>query len=344
MANIKEIAKACDVSISTVSNVLNNKKSVKAHTRELILETAKRMEYVPNYMAKNLKQKATQTIGIIAEDLTVFNCPEIVDGIHAYLEEMGYSFLLGNLRLYKKYGNKFYITENYKTQVIEEFRMMQAKQVNGIIYIGAHNREIHCIPNDLLIPVVIAYGFASDDNIPSVILNDEKAAYDATNALIEKGHQLIGVIAGEDKSIHTKERLRGFQRALYQHKLLYNPELIYQGNWVRASGYQGTAQLVQMGVTAIFAMNDNMALGIYDYAYEHGIKIGSELSIIGMDNKEISTVLRPSLTTMALPLNEIGKQAARIIIEICKKQYRDDEHIHKIECNLVERESIGKTF
>jgi LacI family transcriptional regulator len=344
MATIKEIAKACNVSIATVSNVLNNRKKVNENTKKLILETAKQMEYVPNYMAKNLKQKETKVIGIITEDLTVFNCPEIVDGIHAYLEEVNYSFLLGNLRLYKKYGNKFYVSEEYRNQISEEFRMMQAKQVDGIIYIGAHSREIRCLPNDINIPVVLAYGRSSDPEVLSVIFDDEKASYDAASLLIKRGHQKIGIIAGDYKSIHTDERLLGYQRALYEHKLLYNPELVYYGDWEKISGYEGAKKLCREGVTAIFSMNDIMACGIYEYAKEADIIIGKDLSIIGFDNRDMCPELQPSLATVALPLYKIGRKASELIIKLIKKEDDYDKNIIKIACEIIERDSISKTF
>ena len=105
IATIKEIAKACNVSISTVSNILNGKNKASDEVKKLVLETAKEMNYVPNYMAKNLKQKNTKTIGIIAEDLTIFHTPSIIDGISEFMEEKGYTLLMGNMRLYQKYGN-----------------------------------------------------------------------------------------------------------------------------------------------------------------------------------------------------------------------------------------------
>jgi len=179
MATIREIAKACGVSISTVSNVLNNKSNVGEDTRQKILDTAKEMAYIPNYMAKNLKLKTTKTIGIITEDLTVFNCAEIVDGIHEFFDEHGYTFLLGNLRLYKKYDNEFYHRDVYKKQVDTELNKMKAKQVDGIIYIGAHCRKINYIPQGFPIPLVLAYSFCSNPDIPSVIFDDEEAAYQA---------------------------------------------------------------------------------------------------------------------------------------------------------------------
>ena len=132
MATIKEIAKACNVSISTVSNILNGKEKARQETKELVLQKAKEMNYVPNYMAKNLKQKNTKTIGIIAEDLTIFHTPAIVDGISACLEKKGYALLMGNMRMYQKYGNAFYTYKEYSSLVQGEMQEMLAKRVEGL--------------------------------------------------------------------------------------------------------------------------------------------------------------------------------------------------------------------
>ena len=101
MATIKEIAKACKVSVATVSNILNEKPGASEATRELVLKTAEKMEYTPNYVAKHLKMKNTRSIGVIVEDMTIFSVPDIVDGITEYCEEVDYQILLTNLRLYK---------------------------------------------------------------------------------------------------------------------------------------------------------------------------------------------------------------------------------------------------
>ena len=361
MATIKEVARECGVSIATVSNILNGKGRVGNETKERILKTAEEMGYVPNMAARNLRQRNTRTIGVITEDLTVFNCVEIVDGINEYLEEMEYAFLLGNLRLFKKYDNEFYHHEQYQQQVKGEFMLMQSKKVDGIIYVGAHCREIYSIPSEISVPLVVAYGFAGNRNIPSVIFDDERGAYEATCELIRNGHRKIGVICGEKESLHTAGRILGYQKALFDHEILYNPSLSVEGNWSRTQGYTGCGKLLSQGVTAIFAMSDVMAAGVYDYANVHELEIGKDLALIGFDDRQISMAFRPALTTMALPLHTIGTKSAEVLIHMIENGEKDasflkqsweqdgregelENNTWKIGCIIKKRGSINKTI
>lgn len=341
MATIKEIAKESGVSIATVSNIIHGKPGASDETRKKVLETIKRLNYTPNVIAQNLKQKKNRTIGIITEDLTVFNTPSIVDGINEYCDDHNYQFVLGNLRLYQKYNKKFYTENKYYKHVEEEFKMMKSKQVEGIIYIGCHCREIKCIPYDLGIPIVTAYVFDQDKNFTSVIFNDEQGAYDATEKLIKAGHTKIGVIAGIKESIHTQERLLGYQRALYDNQILFNPRLILYGDWDRESGRKISKELIKLGVTAIFSMNDMMAGGVYDYLESIEKRVGKDISLIGFDNREISTAYNPMLSTMELPLYDIGIKSAQLLINSIENENEKINHdIYKINCNLAERKSI----
>jgi LacI family transcriptional regulator len=190
---------------------------------------------MPNALEKNLKQKRSKTIGIITEDLTVFNTPDIVDGIDAYCESHGFDIIIGNMRLFKKYNNDFTETEKHKKLLDEVVCSMAAKQVEGIIYIGYHCREIVYLPNIKSIPFVYAYCFPSDHSIPSVIYDDEQAAYDMTCLMIRSGHNKIGVLCGPFNSFHTQEHLRGFQKSLFENGILYDNRLtVFCSGGIRA--------------------------------------------------------------------------------------------------------------
>ncbi len=342
MTTIKEIAKVCGVSVATVSNVFTGKGRVSEERRQYILKTAKEMNYVPNDLARSLKQRSTKTIGIITEDLTVFNGPSIVDGIHEYLEDIDYTYILGNLRLFRKYNNDFYHHEEYASKVAEEFQIMKSKQVCGIIYVGAHNRTIQSIPQDLRLPIVITYGKAPGTQMASVNYDDARGAYDAVSRLASEGHKRIGLVAGERRSRHTSERLRGYVDALHDSNIPLDSSLICQGDWTRDSGYQAAEFLISQKVTAIFCMNDIMAAGIYDCADRHGLSIGKDLSVIGFDNRDICTVLKPELSTVALPLNQLGSCAARILIQMIEKHTLPSESLDlKIPCDLICRGSTA---
>ena len=316
MATIKEIAKACNVSIATVSNILNGKPGASEATRSLVLKTVEKMDYTPNYVAKNLKMKNTRSIGVIAEDMTIFSIPDIIDGITEYCQEIDYQILLTNMRLFKKYNDVYYSKEDYYGLVKQEIRKLMAKQVEGIIYVTAHERIMHCIPDNLPIPAVMAYGYTQSGKVPSVVVDDEHGAYEAVQYLIGQGHRRIGVITGKSDSLHMQARLVGYQKALRDNGLLYEPELVYYGDWNRETGYKGAGVLFERKVTAIFCMNDIMAGGVYDWADEMKKKIPEEISVVGYDNRELSSYYKPPLTTITLPLHDIGYRAAEVMIEM----------------------------
>ena len=197
IATIKEIAKACNVSISTVSNILNGKNKASDEVKKLVLETAKEMNYVPNYMAKNLKQKNTKTIGIIAEDLTIFHTPSIIDGISEFMEEKGYTLLMGNMRLYQKYGNFFYKEKNYDSLVEDEVQQMR----------NAYNQRRRYLVNEFakmklecfepfgafyIFPSIKEFGMTSEE-FAMRFLEEEKVAVVPGSAFGESGEGFLRV-------------------------------------------------------------------------------------------------------------------------------------------------------
>ncbi len=341
MATIKEIAFRAKVSTATVSNVLNGRGGASGETVATILEIARELNYTPNMLAKSLKNGQSKTIGIITEDLTVFNTPEIVDGIDAFCDLNAYHYILGNLRLNKRFGHNFAETDQQHEIINATINTMLSRQVEGLIYVGCHNREIHYLPTNLRIPLVCAYCYSSNTETPSVIYDDRKAAYDATCLLIENGHKDLGIICGLPDSIHAQSRLQGYQEALYDHSLLYNPKLVVYGDWERESGYRLCAPLLEHKVTAIFAQNDVMACGVIDYCNESGIGIGTTLSLVGFDNKEISTACRPKLSTVSLPLFEIGQHATEILLDILNGRNFSSQSHQSIECTVINRQSVA---
>lgn len=335
MATIKEIAKECNVSIATVSNILNNKGKVSEETKRMVLEKIEHMNYVPNMAAKNLKQRTTRTIGVITEDLTVFNAPEIVDGIDEYLEGKGYNFLLGNLRIYRKYGEDFCYHEEFKENLEDELGIMRANQVEGVIYVSSHSRDLSGIlAQDDSLPVVVVYGFAKERNIPSVVFHDEEAAYTVVSRLLQENTHRMGIIAGERNSLHTSERLLGCQKAMFQQGVLYNPELVYYGDWSREFGYRAAAELLEQDIKVLFSMNDSMAMGIYDYAGEKGLAIGRDIFVGGIGS-QYGDILRPKLTTVEMPLFEMGRKAGEIILGIIEGKIPITGDVYKIEGRLL---------
>lgn len=350
MVTIKEIAQMCGVSIATVSNILNGKPNASDATRQKVLKAVKEMNYTPNSIAKNLKLKKSQAIGIVAEDLTVFCTPGIIDGITQCCEERGYHILLTNLRLYQKYRDAYYANDNFVKIVEKEIKELLAKQVEGIVYVTSHERILKkCLPEHLPVPASMAYGYSKSEEYPSVTVDDKNGAYTLIRYLTGKGHRSIGVIMGKEESIHTHDRLKGYQKALYDEKIFFNPDIVVQGDWNRESGYHNTDYLLSKGVTAIFCMNDIMAGGVYDRLEEKGLLPGRDISVVGFDNRDLSNYYRPPLTTIALPLSSIGYTACKVVIDTIENKGREKDGKETSDgpkevyetCSLLVRDSVA---
>lgn len=218
--------------------------------------------------------------------------------------------------------------------------------MDGFIYIAAHARIIHFFKEELSVPAVIACAYTDFPFMPSVVIEDEQGGYDIMKYVLSMGHSRIGIIGGHANSIHTKKRLLGAQKAMCEAEVLYNPDWVFYGTWDRDSGYELAKPLIEAGVTAIFCMSDHMAGGVYDYLEECGLKAGVDVSVAGFNNQDEAEYFRPALTTMALPLYEIGYKSAEILLKeidgerdiVCGGMTEEIE----TPCSLVIRKSVGK--
>jgi LacI family transcriptional regulator len=339
MATIRKISEFTGLSIATVSKALNGKSGVKPETRETILAAAQKLNYSPNLNARSLKSGRSKTLGILTEDFTVFNTPEIMDSIAVACEKAGYHYIIENMRFFKRYGN-IPKDGNESAALVHSFvNDMVSKQVDGIIYLGCHSHQIVSLSEHKKQKIVCVYSISQDPSIPYIIYNDEKAAYEAAELLLSYGGMKTGMITGPADSIHTANRTLGYQEALFAHNVPYNPHLTKSGDWERNSGFTAGKELIREGVTAIFAHNDVMALGVLDYCNVNGIRVGRDIKLIGFDNREISTVCYPQLSTVALPLFEIGQTATRVILDILEGNGTPQTGAIILDCNIIERES-----
>ncbi|WP_312150269.1 LacI family DNA-binding transcriptional regulator [Paenibacillus odorifer] len=337
--SIKDIAAKANVSIATVSYVLNGTRNVRSDTRERVVAAIEELNYKPNAIAKSLKLNRTNTIGVIAEDVTVFNTPDIIDGINDFGDRNDLHILLVNLRLDKRIGRNFSNTEDYRKYAANAVAELLSNQVDGIIYIGVHPRDLTGLIDTEGKPIVYTYSYTQDDI--SIQYNDEQAAYQAMSYLVNQGHSRIAVISGLMDSIPSRLRLNGYYKAVTEYQLPFDPLLIKMGDWERESGYRLTSELLALPEppTAILSMNDVMVVGILQAAEEKGFRIPDDLSVVGFDNREFSDYLRPRITTMELPLHEMGYQAIEVLFNLIKGTKMDS--LTMPECRLIERDSVA---
>ena len=221
MVTLKEIAQHCGVSVTTVSNIVNNSpKKVRNETRKQAIQAIEELGYHPNYFAQGLRRQRTKTIGVITEDLAQFTTPEIVEGIMKYCDEKKYRVLLQNLRLYSRWQDKWYNDETLIHSVVDPaMKELVSIKADGLIYIAGHEREIHLFEEKTDMPLVLAY-CCSDESMTSVEIDDEEGGYQMVSYILAQGYRKLGVISGRADNIHAKRRLLGCQRALFEAGIL----------------------------------------------------------------------------------------------------------------------------
>jgi LacI family transcriptional regulator len=342
MVRLKDIAEKANVSTATVSYVINNTGNISSETREKVLQVLEELNYKPNEVARSLKKKRTRTIGVIVEDITIFNAPEIIDGINSFAEENGFSILLTNLRIYKRIGNNFDEIEKCKGLIAGAMDELLSQQVDGIIYIGVHIRDVTGLVPKHDKPIVYTYCYTASKTDYTVNFDDELATYEIMKYLIDLGHRKIALISGLIDSFPTHQRFSGYHRALMENQLVFNPNYIKTGDWEYHSGYKMAKELLALDSkpTAIIAMNDVMAGGALEACRDLNVKVPQELSIVGFDDREFGMYFLPKLTTMKLPLSEMGVLSMKKMINLLSKS-NEVEYVTRVKCELVQRDSVS---
>jgi len=341
--NIKDLAELAGVSVATVSYVLNDSGNVSTETRQKILKLVKQYNFKPNHIAKSLRTSKSNTIGVLVEDITVWFAPEIIKGISKFADGSGKNLILSDLGLISKIGDKFDNIIKYKNNINDQINMFLSSQVDGIIYIGMHDRNIDGVIEKIDKPLVYVYCYTDNTDDIYVTYDNIDISYQIGELLVNKGHKNIAVICGSYDSKPSYKRFCGFKKALYDNGLEINSSNIKFGDWQSEQGYRCAKELLMQSErpTAIFAFNDLMAAGVIKAARELKISVPDELSIIGFDDRELSAYVYPTLSTVKVPLEEMGFRANKILNNlILKKKLKDNKVI--VPCEYVNRETVDK--
>ncbi|AAM23502.1 LacI family transcriptional regulator [Caldanaerobacter subterraneus subsp. tengcongensis MB4] len=305
---IKDIARLANVSVTTVSRVINNKpEGVSEETRQKILKLVKELGYQPNAIARGLVTKKTKTIGLIIPDISNPFFPDIARGVEDSAHIYGYNVFLCN-------------TDDNLEKESEYIRALKEKYVDGIIFtsssIPKHEHIIELVESG--IPVVIMDRRVDSENIYGVFLDNYEGGYIATKHLIDLGHEKIGCITGPLYTKSAKERLEGYKKALLDSGIKIDEKLIFEGDYKINGGIIGAERLLKdnKDMSAIFACNDLMAYGAYKTIRSFGYKIPDDISVVGFDDIQLSQILEPQLSTIKQPAYDMGLTAARMLIKL----------------------------
>lgn len=340
-----DVARACGFSVSTVSIVLSEaplSQNVAVKTREKIRAMASKLGYHPDAFARSLRSRSSQTIGVLAFDLSDPFCIPVVRGIQAGLYPAHYLPLLVDAQTQRK------LFDNYVQMILE-------RRAESLIVLASWVFEETNLLSDLKknhVPIVIIGRDLSRRGINSVLVDNEAGGALAMRHLIELGHRKIAVIRGPEELFDSEPRWAGIQQAAQAAGIKLNPRLVFQlpGLVNAASGFEGgirlAKELVQSGrpFTAVAAFDDLTALGVVRGLTSAGLRIPDDCSVVGFDGVLPAEVATPAITTIRQPLREMGMQAAAWVMQaIAAKGRSVDEapRLYKAQPELVVRESTS---
>jgi LacI family transcriptional regulator len=333
---IADIARELNTTPATVSRALSNHPGISDKTKKSVHETASQLNYKRNRVASSLRSGKTHLIGVIIPSAEINFFGSVVHGIESVANTQGYNVLLYQSNESREYEEKG--LESFLSARVDGILVSIAKDT--IDY--SHLKEI----KDRGIPIVF-FDRANDDlGIDSVVIDDYKGAFMATEHLITKGYQRIAHISGPQHLKNFYDRLRGYMGALQANKIKADPSLIYHGNVSIQSGKEGVQHFWARPEPpdAIFATEDFTALGAISELKERKIKIPEEVGIIGFANELFGEHITPRLSTVDQQTIQMGKSALNLLVDLIEKKEMTGQRQQKIvlEPLLIGRDSTEK--
>jgi LacI family transcriptional regulator len=313
MATIKEIAQRANVSAATVSHVVNNTRFVSDEVRARVDAAVAALGYVPNAVARSLRMRGTQTLGMMIPNISNLFFAELVRAFEDECYRQGYSLILCN-------------SEDDPGREIIYLRTLMSKRVDGLVMISAGRDDHLCrLLSTTWLPLVIVDREIEGVTADLVEVDHEHGGYLAARHLLDLGHRRIAAIAGPGDLVVSKQRVFGFERALAEAGTPRPAEYLIHASFTTQGGYEAARRLLGLAKqpTAVFACNDLLALGAIHAMREAGMRVPQDLSVVGFDDIALAAFVSPRLTTIRQPKQRIGELAAQLLIARIKGK-RDD--------------------
>jgi len=322
---IIDVANAAGVSVSTVSRVLNNKDDVAPETFERVRQVVDDLGYASSLAARSMRSRKTNLLGLVVPDIGYQYSIEIMKGVNRAIAESKFDLLLYTTGDVQKSGaashEQYYIS------------LLNKSITDGVLIVASAAADF---ATDA--PIVSVDPHVANPNYPSISATNYQGAVDAMEYLLSLGHRRIGFISGRQELDSAERRMQAYQDAMQNAGVDIDPHLIATGDYTTRTAYECTKQLLSSlePPTAIFAANDQSAIGLYEAAKELGIRIPDELSVVGFDN--ISEAKYMGLTTVDQRLAEMGYIATQMLIKLVNGEDLERSS-HKISTELVVRDS-----
>lgn len=329
MATIYEVSERADVSLATVSRVINNSGRVAEKTRQKVLDAMAALDYRPNSIAQSLASNRSNSVGVLVPELHGPFFGVLVSGIEAELRDSG------------------------KHVIITVGHSDRARERDGVEFLAGRKCDALILHVDALsddeivelcagpIPIVIMNRFVAGASRHCISIDNQLGGYLATKHVLELGHRDLAYIAGPLWKLDASERFVGHKRALAEFGIDFREELMVEGDFRESSGGESMRRLLdsKLPFSAVVCANDSMAAGAMKVARESGLVLPGALSIVGFDNVIIAPYLYPQLSTIDYPVDEMGHMAARWVFKhVYGRESLEIQHV--FEPSLVVRESV----
>lgn len=329
MATMADVAREAGVSVATVSRLLNKEANVSPETAARVYGAIEKLSYEPNLLARNLRKNESRVVLILSPNVTNPYYARILAGIGDAAAERGYSALIYN-------------TADDHDRELEALEMLKKRRADGAILMASN---MDC---DWLLPYAGEYclvqcsEYGPQVDIPHVSIDNYLAALHTMEYLIGLGHQRIAMISSENQYISTSQRLQGYRHALEQHGLDLNPDYVRfaSRDYSFKSGKLKARELIALDPrpTAIFCISDTLALGAVTSIKEMGLRVPEDMTVIGFDDVEHTTMLHPYITTVAQPCYELGRESFQLLYAQMAQEKEIPRQII-LEHELIIRES-----
>ena len=322
---IYDVAREANVSMATVSRVVNGNPNVKPTTRKKVLATIERLGYRPNAVARGLASKKTTTVGAIIPDISNIFFSELARGIEDIATMYKYNIILSN-------------SDSKKENELQLINTMLEKQVDGILFMGGNITDEHIQQfKTSSVPVVLAATYDSSNEIPSVNIDYELAAYEATKELVNNNENKQPAFVGSlRETVVNSLKYEGYVRAVRESNIEFNEDLVFTIDSSYDEGLAVAEKLIELDSkpSSVFVTSDEVAIGVIHGFQDRGHNVPEDIQVFGFDNTKLAKMVRPTLSTVVQPMYDIGAVAMRLLTKYMNKEEVTDKNVvlpHRLE-------------
>jgi LacI family transcriptional regulator len=329
MVTIKDVAREANVSVATVSRVINGSGPVSAETQHRIREVAGRLRYVPHGGARSLITSKTDTLGVLLPDLYGEFFSEVIRGMDDTAQRNGFHLIISRSHA-TKHG-------------IETAMRAMRGRVDGVVAMSPDLDAESLLNIPTTLPVVLLCSVSRGNGVDSLTIDNCRGAKAMVKHILSLGHKRIAIIKGAPRNYDAAERLRGYRLALKEAGLKSDRSLELEGGFTEAGGYAAALEILELDPrpTAIFAANDSMAIGALSALRESGVRVPDDIAVAGFDDIPLARYMDPPLSSVRVPICDLGSRAVEILLHGITHKNDHARKRERVLTELVIRQSCG---